>query len=125
MRFPAVLAALALLFGPAAAWGLRAQRRHLAATTFIAFTAAAFLVAAHLAFARFAPILSSQSFVPTIQQLCNKQSCAQTTLAIFGDQAFGSSLPFYLGRSRSTRRRQIYLHALSAAPSRTPQTVSS
>ncbi len=93
LRFPAVLAALALLFGPAAAWALRAQRRHLAATTFIAFTAAAFLVAAHLAFARFAPILSSQSFIPAIERYV-----PEMPLAIYGDQAFGSSIPFYLGR---------------------------
>jgi hypothetical protein len=93
LRLPAVLAALALALGPAAAWALRTQRRHLAATTTVAFTAAAFLVAAHLAFARFAPILSSQSFVPVIQQYPEA-----VPVLLFGDQAFGSSIPFYLGR---------------------------
>ena len=99
LRLPAILAALAFLFGPAAAWALRTQRRHLAATTTIAFTAAAFLVAAHIAFARFAPILSSQSFVPVIQQHNCDFGCSdsKTPIAIYGDQAFGSSIPFYLG----------------------------
>jgi len=54
LRLPAVLAALAFSFGPAAAWLLRSQRRHLAATTAIALTSAVFLIAAQIAFTRFA-----------------------------------------------------------------------
>src|SRR5207248_2190349 len=69
LRLPATLAAIAFLFGPAAAWLLRNQRRHLAATTTIALTSAVFLIAAHIAFARFAPMLSSKIFADTIQQL--------------------------------------------------------
>ena len=99
LRLPALLAALAFTFGPALAWLLRVQRRHLSSTTCIAFTAAIFLFAAHTALARFAPMLSSESFVAHIQQLERENQIApDTQILIFGDQAFGSSIPFYLGR---------------------------
>ena len=62
LRLPAGLAMAAFAAGPAIAWMLRARRRHLAATTAIALTSAVFLIAAHIAFARFAPMLSSQDF---------------------------------------------------------------
>jgi 4-amino-4-deoxy-L-arabinose transferase-like glycosyltransferase len=102
LRLPAFLAAIAFLFGPAVAWLLRLQRRHLAATTTIALTSAIFLIAAHIAFARFAPILSSKSFAETIQQLEVSQSISrQNKVLLYGDQAFGSSIPFYLGRDVS------------------------
>ena len=93
LRTPAVLATLALLLGPPVAWALRTQRRHLAATTSVAFTMAAFLLAAHLAFARFAPILSSRDFATTIQYFP-----PDTPVLLFGDQSYGSSIPFYLSR---------------------------
>ena len=93
LRLPALLAAFTFATGPALAWALRMQRRHLAATTTIAFTSAVFLIAAHLAFARFAPILSSRSFAQTIER-----QPPQTPVLLFGDQAFGSSIPFYLNR---------------------------
>ncbi len=57
LRLPSVLAILALLLGPHLAWLLRTQRRHLAATTAIAFTSAVFLIAAHAALIRFAALL--------------------------------------------------------------------
>ena len=100
LRLPAVLAALALALGPPAAWVCRAQRRHLAATTTIALTMAAFLFSAHLAFARFAPLLSSKSFADVIQQSgCFGGPCSEfTPIILFGDQSYGSSIPFYLGR---------------------------
>ena len=99
LRLPALLAAFAFATGPALAWALRMQRRHLAATTTIAFTSAVFLIAAHLAFARFAPILSSRDFAQTIQHLEQTRTLpADTPVLIFGDQAFGSSIPYYLGR---------------------------
>jgi 4-amino-4-deoxy-L-arabinose transferase-like glycosyltransferase len=102
LRLPAFLAAIAFLFGPAVAWLLRLQRRHLAATTTIALTSATFLIAAHIAFARFAPMLSSKSFAETIQQLEVSQSISrQNKVLLYGDQAFGSSIPFYLGRDVS------------------------
>jgi 4-amino-4-deoxy-L-arabinose transferase-like glycosyltransferase len=102
LRLPATLAAIAFLFGPAAAWLLRTQRRHLAATTTIALTAAVFLIAAHIAFARFAPMLSSKSFAETIQQLeANHSISRQNKVLLYSDQAYGSSIPFYLGRDVS------------------------
>ena len=102
LRLPAILAAMAFLFGPAVAWLLRLQHRHLAATTTIALTSATFLLAAHIALARFAPMLSSKSFAETIQQLEASQSISrQNKVLLYGDQAFGSSIPFYLGRDVS------------------------
>jgi len=102
LRLPATLALATLSVGPALAWLLRAQRRHLAATTTLAMTSAAFLVAAHIALARFAPMLSSEDMAATIQQLESSGRVApQSTLLLFGDQAYGSSIPFYLNRPLS------------------------
>ncbi|MBB5317815.1 ArnT family glycosyltransferase [Tunturibacter empetritectus] len=103
LRLPATLAAIAFLIGPAIAWLLRSQRRHLAATVAVALTAATFFIAAHIAFARFAPMLSSKSFADTIQQLETDHSISRDNKVIFyGDQSYGSSITFYLGR-------QVYL----------------
>jgi hypothetical protein len=102
LRLPALLAALAFSLGPAIAWLLRSQRRHLAATTTIALTSATFLIAAHIAFARFAPMLSSKSFAETIQQLeASHAISTPSKILLYGDQAYGSSIPFYLGRDVS------------------------
>ena len=102
LRLPAILAALAFCVGPAASWRLRSQRRHLAATTTIALTSAVFLIAAHIAFVRFAPMLSSKSFAETIQSLeASHAISSQNEVLLFGDQAFGSSIPFYLDRQVS------------------------
>ena len=99
LRLPATLAALAFLIGPLAAWFLRSKRRHLAATIAIAVTSATFLIAAHIAFIRFAPMLSSKSFAETIQQLEADHSISpKNEVLLFGDQAYGSSIGFYLGR---------------------------
>jgi len=107
LRTPALLAGLTFAFGPALAWMLRVQRRHLAATTAIAFTSATFLFAAHLAFARFAPMLSSENFAVKIQQLeATRRIAPDTQLMLFGDQAYGSSIPFYLDGNPG---RQVYL----------------
>jgi len=100
LRLPALLAALAFALGPAIAWTLRNQRRHLAATTAVAITSATFLIAAHIALARFGPMLSSESLATTIQTLQTQRKIApDTQIMLFGDQAYGSSIPFYLGRS--------------------------
>jgi hypothetical protein len=102
LRLPATLAALTFAFGPAAAWLLRSQRRHLAATTAIALTSAVFLIAANIAFARFTPILSSKAFAEAIQQLEATHSISsRNKVLLYGDQAYGSSIPFYLGRDVS------------------------
>jgi 4-amino-4-deoxy-L-arabinose transferase-like glycosyltransferase len=99
LRLPAALALAAFASGPAIAWILRARRRHLAATISIALTSAVFLIAAHLAFIRFAPMLSSQNFAAKIQQLeATGQISRNNTLLLYGDQAYGSSIPFYLNR---------------------------
>ncbi|MEO6910738.1 MAG: glycosyltransferase family 39 protein, partial [Edaphobacter sp.] len=99
LRLPAALAALTLCLGPAIAWLLRAKQRHLAATTAVALTATVFLIAAHIAFVRFAPMLSSKKIADTIQGLEASGAISHNnTVLMYGDQAYGSSIPFYLGR---------------------------
>jgi 4-amino-4-deoxy-L-arabinose transferase-like glycosyltransferase len=99
LRLPAALAAFAFSIGPAIAWVLRAKRRHLAATTTVALTSAVFLIAAHIALVRFGPMLSSQNLAAKIQQLEATHAIApDTTILLFGDQSYGSSIPFYLGK---------------------------
>ena len=66
LRLPAALAAIALLFGPALGWMLRLRGKHLPATLTIVFTMTVFLIAAHIAFDRFEPMLSSKQFADTI-----------------------------------------------------------
>ena len=68
LRLPAILAAVTLLLGPAVSWWLRLKHRHLAATTTLALTCGLFLVAAHIAFARFEPMLSSKPMADTIRR---------------------------------------------------------
>jgi hypothetical protein len=100
LRLPATLAAIAFATGPAIAWLLRTKRRHLAATTTIALTSTIFLIAAHIAFVRFGTMLSSQNFAAKIQQLeANRAIAPNTEVLLYGDQAYGSSIPFYLGRT--------------------------
>jgi 4-amino-4-deoxy-L-arabinose transferase-like glycosyltransferase len=99
LRLPAALALAAFAVGPGIAWLLRARRRHLAATSTIALTSAVFLIAAHLALVRFSPMLSSQDMAAKIQQLEASGSISRdNTLLLYGDQAYGSSIPFYLNR---------------------------
>jgi len=98
LRLPAALAAAAFAIGPLAAWILRSRRHPLASTSTIALTAATFLIAAHIALIRFAPMLSSRDFASTIQRLEADHSIApDSQVLLFGDQAYGSSIPFYLG----------------------------
>jgi 4-amino-4-deoxy-L-arabinose transferase-like glycosyltransferase len=98
LRLPAALAAIAFAIGPVTAWALRALRRPLASTATIALTAATFLIAAHIALMRFAPMLSSRDFASTIQHLEADHAIApDSEVMLFGDQAYGSSIPFYLG----------------------------
>ena len=91
LRLPAVLAAVALLMGPAVGWLLRlaaqAPGRHLSAGPHLAV----FLVAAHIAFARFEPMLSSKQLADTILA---KGSPADTFI-IYGEQSDASSVIFY------------------------------
>jgi len=91
LRLPAALAAVALLVGPAVGWWLRLKKKHLAATLSVALTAAIFLVAAHIAFARFEPMLSSKQLADTIIQ----KGSAADSFIIYGDQSDASSVVFY------------------------------
>ncbi|HEX4020042.1 MAG TPA: glycosyltransferase family 39 protein [Acidobacteriaceae bacterium] len=94
LRLPAALAAIALLFGPLLAWLLRARKRHLGATLATALTAAVFLIAAHIAFARFAPMMSSRAIADTVNRLAGPND----VLMLYGDQSYGSSIIFYTQR---------------------------
>ena len=94
LRLPAALAAFALIVGPAVALWLRVRRRHFAATWATALTMGLFLVAAQIALGRFTPYLSSKDLAERIAQ----ESRPGDEVAIYGDQAFGSSLLFYLRR---------------------------
>ncbi len=102
LRLPASIAALAFAFGPAIAWLLRQQRRHLAATAAIAITSGVFLVAAHMALVRFGPMLSSQDLAEKIEELEDDGAITRSRqVLLYGDQAYGSSIPFYLGEQVS------------------------
>jgi 4-amino-4-deoxy-L-arabinose transferase-like glycosyltransferase len=94
LRLPAILAAFALLMGPGIALLLRVRRKHYVATWITALTMGLFLIAAHIALVRFGSYLSSKELADRIAQ----QSQSGDVVAIYGDQAFGSSLLFYLRR---------------------------
>jgi len=94
LRLPAALAAIALLIAPALSLGLRMRRRHYAATWAMASGMAVFLIAAHIALGRFGPYLSSKG----LAQQVAARARPQDQVMIYGDQAFGSSLLFYLQR---------------------------
>jgi len=99
LRLPAVLALIAFLTGPALSWLLYARLRILPAILSIAATSSVFLLAAHIAFVRFNPMLSSVNFAETIQALeRTHQISPKNIVLIYDDQAFGSSIPFYLDR---------------------------
>jgi len=91
LRLPAALAAVALLVGPFAGWMLRLRGKNLAATLSIVFTAAVFLVAAHIAFARFEPMLSSRSMAEVLL----REASPADTFIIYGDQSDASSIVYY------------------------------
>jgi 4-amino-4-deoxy-L-arabinose transferase-like glycosyltransferase len=100
LRLPAALAAAAFACGPGIAWRLRVLRRHRAATTAIALMAAVFLVAAHIALVRFEPMLSSRNFADEIQQIIRSNRADEDAeIYLYGDQSYGSSIPFYTGRN--------------------------
>lgn len=94
LRLPALLAALALLIGPLAGVLLRLGKKHVASTVSVALTAALFLIAAHIAFARFEPMLSSKAMADT---LLAKATPADSFI-ILGDQSDASSVVFYTER---------------------------
>jgi 4-amino-4-deoxy-L-arabinose transferase-like glycosyltransferase len=94
LRLPAILAAITLLIAPAGSFLLRIRRRHYAATWAMALGMAVFLIAAHIALGRFGPYLSSRDLARQIAA----EAKPQDRVMIYGDQAFGSSLLFYLQR---------------------------
>jgi hypothetical protein len=94
LRLPAVLAAAVLLLAPLVSFILRLYRRHYSATWTLGVGLAFFLVAAHIALGRFGPYLSSKQLA---QQIAARAQ-SQDKVMIYGDQAFGSSLLFYLQR---------------------------
>jgi 4-amino-4-deoxy-L-arabinose transferase-like glycosyltransferase len=95
LRLPAGLAALALMVGPGIALWLLVRGKRSASIWFTALTMALFSIAAHLALGRFDYYLSSKNLAQQIVQ----NSQPEDMVAIYGDQAFGSSLLFYLRRS--------------------------
>ncbi|MBW4040090.1 MAG: glycosyl transferase [Acidobacteria bacterium] len=99
LRLPSAIALLAFLIGPPTAWLLFTRTRALPAMLAVALTSTAFLVAAHIALVRFAPMLSSANFAQRIEALQTTRAIAPNTqILLFGDQAYGSSIPFYLNR---------------------------
>ena len=99
LRLPASLAMAAFLIGPAVAWLLYARGRFFHAILCVAAASGIFLIAAQIAFVRFNPMLSSANFARTILQLEDSGRISRDNVVLlYGDQAFGSSIPFYLDR---------------------------
>jgi 4-amino-4-deoxy-L-arabinose transferase-like glycosyltransferase len=94
LRLPAVLAAIALLIGPAAGWLLRIKGKHIASAVSLALTMSVFLVAAHIAFVRFDPMLGSKQLADTIVA----KGLPADTFIVYGDQSDASSVIFYTHR---------------------------
>jgi hypothetical protein len=94
LRLPAILAAAVLLIGPVTGLILRLARRNVAATVSVGLTSAVFLIAAHIAFARFEPMLSSKQLADTML----KSATAADDFIVFGDQSDASSVIFYTHR---------------------------
>jgi 4-amino-4-deoxy-L-arabinose transferase-like glycosyltransferase len=99
LRLPASLAAFALVATPLISFVLRLRRRHYLATWTLALGMSIFLVAAHIALGRFGPYLSSKDLA---REIAAREIAARARpgdrVMIYGDQAFGSSLLFYLRR---------------------------
>jgi 4-amino-4-deoxy-L-arabinose transferase-like glycosyltransferase len=91
LRLPALIAAVSLLIGPVLGWILRARGKHIAATISVALTLSAFLIAAHIAFARFDPMLSSKQLADAILA----KGSPSDSLIIYHDQSDASSVIFY------------------------------
>jgi 4-amino-4-deoxy-L-arabinose transferase-like glycosyltransferase len=94
LRLPATMAAIAFLVGPLAALYLHLRRKSIAAVWSIAVFSAVFLFSAHLALVRFEPFLSSRVLAQQTLSLASQED----TFMIYGDQSYGSSWIFYLGK---------------------------
>lgn len=95
LRAPALTAAIAFLIGPLLAWRLRRRGNSLESTVTVGLTMAAMLVAAHMAYARFEPMLSSKPFATTINRIMAEPGNANSQIMIYGDESDGSSIIFY------------------------------
>jgi dolichyl-phosphate-mannose-protein mannosyltransferase len=93
LRLPALLAAFALLLGPLFALIVHRRSSRTAVWT-LAISSATFLFAAHVALVRFGPFMSSRILARDIQ----RELRPGDEVMIYGDQAYGSSLTFYLQR---------------------------
>ncbi len=93
LRLPALLAAFALLLGPLFALIVHRRSSRTAVWT-LALSSATFLFAAHIALVRFGPFMSSRVLAREIQ----RELRPGDDVMIYGDQAYGSSLTFYLQR---------------------------
>jgi len=98
LRLPALLAAVALIAGSLLALWLRARGKNFASTWAVASATGLLFLAAQLALIRFEPFLSSRTLAQEIARL----AAPTDKVMIYGDQAYGSSLLFYL-------KRRIYL----------------
>jgi 4-amino-4-deoxy-L-arabinose transferase-like glycosyltransferase len=94
LRMPAIIAAMALFSLPMISFLLRLRKRHFAATLTLVMCMTCFLIAAHIALGRFGPYLSSEALAERIAA----EAHSGDRVMIYGDQAFGSSLLFYLQR---------------------------
>jgi 4-amino-4-deoxy-L-arabinose transferase-like glycosyltransferase len=94
LRLPAILACIILLIGPMLAFLLRRRGAQSGGTWVTAFTMTLFLITAHMALIRFDPYLGSRSMAREIAPELRPTD----RVMIYGDQAFGSSLLFYLRR---------------------------
>jgi 4-amino-4-deoxy-L-arabinose transferase-like glycosyltransferase len=116
LRLPALIAAVVLLVGPLLALELRRKERHFESTLSVAFTMAIFLIAAHIAFVRFGPMLSSEPMAATINRIAGypasespaDPAATRATLIVYGDQSDGASVLFY------TRRQALLVHGRSS-----------
>jgi len=91
LRLPAIIAAIVLLVGPTLGWILRLKKKHLASTISVALTMAVFLIAAHIAFARFDPMLGSKRLADVIIA----KGSPDDSFIIYGDHSDASSVVFY------------------------------
>jgi 4-amino-4-deoxy-L-arabinose transferase-like glycosyltransferase len=99
LRLPASLAALAFAVGPAIALFLHTRAQRYASLIAVGLTSSTILIAAHIAFVRFSPLLSSYNTAQRILELERAHQLEPNTpILLFGDQAEGSSIPFYLAR---------------------------
>jgi 4-amino-4-deoxy-L-arabinose transferase-like glycosyltransferase len=105
LRWPALLAALVLLLGPLAGLVLRVKAKHLAATVSVALTLTLFYIAAHIAFVRFEPMLSSEPMAETIMH----RGSPADTFIIYGEQSAASSIIFYTYRFFDARPTLLVL----------------